>query len=270
VYASLIIMDKLSTFHLPRLVNLSIDLFPPLMEVQRNGFRGLPFIGQGDLPAIRDISLHKSIPLWTWANSFQSITTIRLNDIHSADSPTIEELHAFLRSTPNVVALHLSLVECSALGSKPLVPLILLHLTHLQVAIISNPCSLLLSSLQLPLLKNITLDIWDEDEIAYFVERCGPLLATVTTAVVSLPLATFHQLAALLQTMPRLARLDARGSMTYFVSALHGLSLYWDNLCTNLTSVALTGPIEDHLLDDILLYRNNTNFSPDLHIISAM
>jgi hypothetical protein len=263
--ASLAILQEFVGLQCPAMTSLIINVNAPSMVAQRlpsgNPSRiCLPYLCNGLFPSLKEITFIKSLPLWTWTSSLLSVTTVRLSSMYRGDVPTVDEVHSFLRSTPNLVTLELRFVECSR-RQGILDPPVLPYLTHLDFALIANSSSWLLSTLRMPSLRTITLDILDEEDLDYFIRHCAGVLAPVTTAILMVDFATYHQLADLLHALPSLIRMDARFSLRPFVHALQGVSLYWDNVCPNLSDIILAGPVAHSIVEDLILNKQLSNFA---------
>ncbi len=258
-----------------RLRHIILDVVPLPMFVQRlpatsSRHQSLPYLFRGRIPFLSSITFRFGLPLWPWSTSFANLTVLRLFYMVGPFAPSIVEFHDFFRCTPNLVTLYLRRVQCSVpkpfdihtIENPPSLP----NLVRADIYIGRDDPVWLLGSLRMPALRTLAMQLEQDCDLASFVGCSADFLSSITTLVVSAHFPSFDSLAVLLRSLPRLVRLDGRGSLSPFVAAFHGMTLHYETMCPHLSSVVCSTSTPA-IIFDILVARTPTNFGPDLGLI---
>ncbi|KAJ7202004.1 hypothetical protein C8J57DRAFT_1475791 [Mycena rebaudengoi] len=217
----------------------------------------------GTLPSLSFIRLDMSFLLWGAIPICLNLRVMVLHHVRFSLEPSIDDFCSLFNCTPRLERLHLRYIECKSDDGPSKLKPILPCLTHLFFKPISESSFKLVAAIDMPHLRNLHLDMFDEASVHHVSTHLQEVLLPVTTASLDVVATCTEEIWEIIRMMPNLCTLDGRRSEPYFSRMMHKLALCQREACPKLSTIVL-GEIPDMEMIEDTLHAGST-FGPDLH-----
>ncbi|KAJ7269136.1 hypothetical protein C8J57DRAFT_1227875 [Mycena rebaudengoi] len=262
------IVHWMSTWNTPKLAYLDLNI-RPTTAVERaladtyTSDGAVLFPLNGTLPSLSFIRLDMSFLLWGAIPICLNLPVMVLHHVRFSFEPSIDDFCSLFNCTPRLERLHLRYIECTSDDGPSKLKPILPCLTHLFFKPISESSFKLVAAIDMPHLRNLHLDMFDEASVHHVSTHLQEVLRPVTTASLDVVATCTQEIWEIIRMMPNLCTLDGRGSEPYFSRMMHKLALRQREACPKLSTTVL-GEIPDMEMIEDTLHAGST-FGPDLH-----
>ncbi|KAJ7758507.1 hypothetical protein DFH07DRAFT_772511 [Mycena maculata] len=235
--------------HLHLLLNTNISALQHRAFV--SGGTVAPLLFQGNLPALTSLSFHSCFVLWGAAPYYSTLQ-------HARRTRTLHNrilYPSIIYATPRCYA-----PNPSAHG------LDLVHLTYLAVDTDSQYTIAMVGGLGLRSLTTLEWDVHGQD-VDFSLKEWNNSLSQLMSLILRLDSSDCHLLSRVFNAVPRLQRLDMRGSARSLARGIYDVLLHWNGYCTELSQIIVHHFLSSDLVHDTLKNEKRTSGARNLRII---